>query len=234
MKLLHGKRIAGCVSVLLAGWVGVWACADLVAIGPRSLLSEAVGSRVDPSSRGWQSAYQALSAAADLKPQDANLQFELGRTAWMQAAHLGSVHEQRANWLELSIGHLRRATAYRPTWGRAWAELANAYLQHGDLLSARNALIRAMEQEPYEGQAQWMVMWTGFAIWPMLLQEDRDTFLTIAKHVLNSYDFQWAIDPAVLHGHEDVLRALIQDNTDAQAYLAKAVKRRTRLQAAHR
>lgn len=221
---------------LIAGvflWVAAtsvyWAWADLVAGGPRALMEEAADTRIPLQSKNWSAPYDLLDRSLSSRPWDASLRYEAGRMAWWQGLHVAGEPEKRAKWLAIASQHLEAALLERPTWGKAWAELANVYLQQGDYLKSRIALLNAMALEPYEGPTQWMVLWTGFAIWPMLLSDDRAQFLYIARNALQNNMYNWVLEPAVDYGREDELRGLIRDGTPMAGYLKTLVQRRDRL-----
>lgn len=230
MLLRLASYLAACVCLLGAGVSIQWAWAEFIAIGPRSLMEEAADSSIQLKDRDWLAPYSLITSSLSAKPADASLQYEAGRLAWWQGLHVAGAPEERLDWLAQSVGHLQQSVARRPTWGRAWAELANVYLQQGDYLQSRSALLKAMALEPYEGPTQWMMLWTGFAIWPMLLPDDREQFLRIADNALGNNMYNWVIDPAVEYRREDVLRDLIPSGHPLERHLQSRVKRRDRTQ----
>lgn len=207
-----------------------WAWSDLVAVGPRSLMEEVADKRVPLKSRDWITPYRLIESSLGARPWDENLRFEAGRLAWWQALHVERDPQARSRWLGWSAEHLQAAVTGRPTWGLAWAELANVYLQQGDYLRARSALLKAMALEPNEGPTQWMMLWTGFAIWPMLLSDDRAQLLAIASNALANNMYDWVIDPAVQFGRESVVRPLIPAGDSLHKHLTRLVKARDRQQ----
>lgn len=222
-------RIGTAVTLLaLVVVAAIGTLAEFLAIAPRALMDEAVKDRRVPSDRDWSAAYAVIQLAARLKQRDATLEFEAGRIAWWQANGVGVELSVRKEYLATSMAHLSNAVGIRPSWGRAWIELANVYLQSNQWNDARKALAKGMALAPYEGDSQWMALWTGFAIWPVLTSEDRDHLLQIAKHVLQNKLNSWVVDPAVNFRREYTLRPLIEPGSTAEWRLNNLVAARLR------
>ena len=213
--------------VLLALWIATWAGAELLAIAPRHMLNEAANKKTLPTNTDWPTGYKLLKLSSQLKPFNANIQFELGRISWLQASSLQKESEAKSQWLEKSIFHLKKTLETRPTWGRAWAEISTAYLQKRDYLLSYKALVKAMQLEPYEGYSQWMILWNGFALWPMLLPEDTEKFLAIIKHVLEYSEPLRVVDSAIANNRENVITPFFKDDKKMLKYILKKVSERT-------
>lgn len=221
IPLLFGVLCLALAGVTVLPTLGEW-----LAIGARNQLSERAKTRQLPSEHDWRAGYAVLQQAAALDSHDPQIQFELGRMSLWQAYHASTGSGERQDWLDAGVKHLRKALKGRPTWGQAWAELAFVHVQKGDQLAAVDALKQAMHFEPYEGHTQWMVLASGFAVWPMLYGEAQTQFLRIVEHAMQSYWVERVIVPAVHNGHESVIRHLVEGHVRAEKIMRKALAER--------
>lgn len=89
--------------------------------------------------------------------------------AWQQPAARDAAAYRRA-----SVVRFRQTVRRRPTWGSAWAELAEgSALVQGYSAEARHALRRAARLGPFEPGVQTKVVWLGVLAWPSLSSEER-------------------------------------------------------------
>lgn len=221
--ILFGFLCLGLLSLYVLPTLG-----ELLAIGPRNQISERAKPNELPSNTDWRDTYNVLLQAAKLDAFDLQMQFELGRLALWQAHYVNTSPSERRQWLDTSVTHLRRALSGRPTWGQAWAELAFVQVQRGKPLEAHAALLKAMHYEPYEGHTQWMVLATGFAIWPMLYGENQERFMDIVRHALAAFWVERVVVPAVHYGRENVIGPLVRDNERAEKMLRQKLAKRDR------
>lgn len=193
-------RVVVAIVVLLLGvWSGVWAFAELLTIPPRNLMDKAVKDKNFPVDYNWQPMREAMSAAAALKPWDADIQLELGRMAGWQAAAYPLGDKDRMAHLQSAVTHLKRAVTLRPTWGLGWAQLAYAQIQIGDVAKtgAPQSLALAMQFSPYDDYVQRLVLWSGFAMWDILPDDTRTKVVHVAEHAAKNLRHRWVVDYAV-------------------------------------
>lgn len=226
MRLNALRLVGGLSSLVLAGLSAYWAWGEVIAIGPRVLISQARSGVQPDVQRDWVSSYEALSRALEIKPSDARLHYEAGTLARWRAVDLRGDPERHPQWLASSLGHLETAVSFRPTWGQAWAVLANVRLEAGDRAGARSALVRAMTLEPYEGATRPMIFWTGFAIWGELSPGERIQLVRLARAALLDKSYQHVMEPAVTFRLESVIALLIVGDEEAVRNLQRFVRDR--------
>ncbi|MBS0255060.1 MAG: DUF560 domain-containing protein [Proteobacteria bacterium] len=90
-----------------------------------TLLATAQSSWAAPPGAGAEAAYRTQAAAAEARPDDADLAYRLGLAA-LDAGHVPQ-----------AIVALQRALALRPDFAQARAEIARAYAMAGDIDTAR-------------------------------------------------------------------------------------------------
>jgi len=218
-------RIVGSLLSFACFLVALLFCiAEIVAIGPRSLMQEfAVGAEM-PYHQSWEAAYKTLSISSSIKPNDAELAFDMARISWWDAQD--ETDSRREAYLGRARKHLEKAVSQRPSWGRAWIELANVYLQSDQPFEAKKSLVAGIKYVPYEGHSQWMAMWTAFAVWDLLDWSEKQLVMKVVEHVLEYGVGAWVIDPAVHYGRESLIIDMIPPQSRSQRRLHYQLGRR--------
>ena len=209
-----------------------YAAADFIAIGPRATLNEAAGKGHLPRNLDWGPSYRLLATAADIKPRDARMQYELGRIAWIDALNPALSRTVMLDRLDRAASHLERAARLRPAWGRTWADLANVHYLRGHYTRSLADLRTAMRLTPYELATQQLIVGTGFALWPVLDDTDRAALMTIARHVARYSSRAILINATVPFRRESLIRELVEPYPLDLHYLERRVRDRRERHAA--
>lgn len=169
-----------CVSFALASWALAWALADLQAGAARTFIRD-VAIRGRSSAPGqFGAAARALRFALHANPLNADYAVTLGRLnqwqAWQQPAKADAAAYRRA-----AIFRYRQGLNLRPSWGSAWAELAEAeVLLNGLTRESRHALRRAGALGRFEVDAQRKVLWMGMSNWQSLDDVEKNVVRDVA------------------------------------------------------
>lgn len=211
-----------CLLLFLAGWATIWSLAEFIAIGPRAAMDAAWVKQQLPKTTDWRPAYRPLELASKIKSADANMLFDLGRLSWWISQYKGVSKEEKAAWLQISIEHLEAAVRSRPTFGRAWIEMANVRLQNQDYLQARKDFAIGIRLARYEGKSLSMALWTGFSLWILLSGDERDQLMDAARFVIERGEptwSAWVVDAAYQNGQLKQIEGLITPSSAAEQRL---------------
>ncbi|MEM7407778.1 MAG: hypothetical protein AAF458_20980 [Pseudomonadota bacterium] len=167
---------------LFAVSIGV---ADLLATDARQFLDDAAHANRGVTHARWQQAVDGLRRARHLNPWNADYTADMARLyiwqSWQQVERPGA-----AEAYTRAAAHLYRETlARRPSWGYAWAELADTVATTDGISAEVETAVRLSGRlAPYEQQALRRVLWVALPSWPALDADMRDEVRTLVRNAL--------------------------------------------------
>ncbi|MDZ4262133.1 MAG: hypothetical protein U1B30_07365 [Pseudomonadota bacterium] len=224
--------LSGIISAILMVWSALWGYAEILVITPRHNITqwEKTGEIIDQHAA--KEAWSRLQKATILNSSNAEFYMDLARLATLQAnSPQISSHDQK-QYQDQALNNLIITIEKKPTWGLAWAKLAQCYVDsnqnHGLFVQA---LERAIHFEPYEVLNQQQIIPLGISHWELLPESVKIDFKNIVKQALRYHvrlvpstiktavEYNWTAELAPLIGNEK------QKN-----HLDKAIENKNQLQ----
>ncbi|NKC13374.1 MAG: hypothetical protein GKR94_14625 [Gammaproteobacteria bacterium] len=166
-------------------WSLAWGIADLSAQPAKNFLRDLHDYRAEVSAEQWSQAIAGLDTAIRTNPLSAHYKAERARLLEWRSWN-GDIDSKRSlRWRAAAVAEFRRAIASRPTWGIAWAELAQcAALLDGLTAEVRAALERSVELAPWDRAVQRKILWIGLLTFNELDEKSRATVRGVARNIL--------------------------------------------------
>ena len=163
--LLAGALICGCLFVAALSLV----FSDLAMMRPSKVIAAWERGEPMPDHRRRRELLARMGRAIAVNPMDAQKRMELGRFfAWHAARHRAG-SERAVFYSELAADRFAEAVLARPTWGFAWALLAEQWAMSGQPQEqVLHALMRAVRLSPREPGVQLKSLWLGLGMWDAL------------------------------------------------------------------
>ena len=162
------ERVLLLICVLVCGCLAVWSFAlvfsDLAMSRPSAAIVAWERGAPMPDHRERRQLLARMGRAIAVNPMDAQQRMELGRFfAWHGARHrAGSA--RAVFYSELAADRFVEAVPARPTWGFAWALLAEQWAMGGQPEDQIvHALRRATQLSAFEPGVQLKTLWLGLA-----------------------------------------------------------------------
>ena len=177
--------IAGIISGTLMIWAAVWGYAEAIIIIPRQNINhwEETGNINNPQAAA--KVKSNLQKAIRLNSNNAEFYMDLARLTALQSNATQLSIQEKQHYQDQTIKNLKLALSKRPTWGLAWAKLAQAYAAKPNHTSEFiHALKRAIYFEPYEKLNQQHVIPLGIAHWNSLPETVKDKLKIVIQHAL--------------------------------------------------
>lgn len=223
-KILHRlyASIALVILFFLLYWSARFMWADIQAIPARNaIIKWEKALNIDDNE--WQMVSVRLHAAFELNSLSADYAMDLGRLYEWQALQKRRWTKHAHHHRELAIQYFRTATQLRPSWGFAWAHLAQSKIINQELdKETIAALEKAMVLAPWEIGVQKKVISVGFVIWNNLSKELQEQ---ISRELERAIQLQprAMIELATKQGWVKHIEPLLSDERDLQ-YLAQLQK----------
>ncbi|NOY62307.1 MAG: hypothetical protein GXP10_03975 [Gammaproteobacteria bacterium] len=153
-----------------------------------------------------------MQAALKLNGDNAELYMLLARLNMLQANMAQTASQNKVHHQNQTIENLKRALIERPSWGFAWAKLAQAYAADPKQTSSLvYALERALHFAAYEKLSQQQIIPLAIAQWDILPDSIKDQTRTTIQHALRYQPRIIALiaTTAVAHNWEDELTPLL-------------------------
>lgn len=174
--------------------------AELATVSARGWMLQWEERRQVGDSGDWNTAYERLSLAHRVNPLNADYSADLGRLMEWRAWRRVLNGEESGPDREEAGRFYRQALGKRPSWGFAWAHLAENRLLAGYRDSVfLEALDNAMRLGAWEPLVQRKVAWMGMATWGDLPPELRRP---VEESVRRAVDME--------SGLEDIVRLAVQ------------------------
>lgn len=223
--------VAGILSAIFMVWSALWGYAEILVITPRHNIThwETTGSVIDPHAA--KEAWDRLQKATILNSNNAEFYMDLARLATLQANAPQISNLDQKQYQDQALRNLLIAIKKRPTWGLAWAKLAQNYAdsnQNNDLFV--QTLERAIHFEPYEVINQQQVIPLGISHWEILPESIKTDFKNMVNQALR-YHLKLApsiIKTAVEYDWTLELVPLIE-NEQQKIHLNKAIANKNQL-----
>ena len=208
------ERFVPLFAVLVCGCLAVYSAAlvysDLAMSRPSAAILGWENGDSMPDHQHRRELLVRMGRATAVHPLDAQPRMELGRFfAWHAARHrAGSA--RAVFYSGLAADRFAEAVLARPTWGYAWALLAEQWAASGQTdTRIALALRRAIALSPFEPGAQLKALWLGLGRWSAL-DETLRTELTASLARLTSQReyFVQAAGIALQHRHGTLLREI--------------------------
>jgi hypothetical protein len=205
------ERIIVLASALACGCLFVAALAlvfaDLAMARPSAMIASWERGQPMPDHHLRRELLARMGRAIAVNPLDARQRMELGRFfAWHAARHrAGSARGVFYN--ELAAERFAEAVLARPTWGFAWALLAEQWVMSGQAQEQiLYALRRAVELSPYEPGVQLKSLWLGLGLWDVLDEPLRAQLTASLMRIMSQREyFARAAAIALHHQRADLL-----------------------------
>jgi tetratricopeptide (TPR) repeat protein len=206
--------LAGIISAILMVWSALWGYAEILVITPRHNIThwETTGGVIDQHAA--KEARGRLQKATMLNSSNAEFYMDLARLATLQANSLQVSRQDQKQHQNQAMENLKITIKKRPTWGLAWAKLAQIY---ADAPQNRELFIQALERaiyfEPYEILNQQQVIPLGISHWVTLPESLKVDFRKMVTQTLR-YHPKLApsiIKTAVAYDWAEELTSLIEN-----------------------
>lgn len=165
------------------------------------------------SESSWEGALKEMHVATYLSPFDADYSFDMGRLYEWDALRREIWTKKAKDSRSMAIKWYRRAIARRPSFGIAWASLAQSKVLNQEIDEETfDALERAMIYGPWEPVLQQKIIWVGLALWDQLPDPVKGQLTVSINRVLRyKHQAQFTIAAAVLLGRTAILRPLLTE-----------------------
>lgn len=215
--------IALVIVLFLLYWSARFMWADVQAIPARNALSKWEQVLKIENNDEWERASVHMHAAFELNPLSADYAMDLGRLYEWQALQKGRWTRHAHHHRELAIQYFRTTTQLRPSWGFAWAHLAQSKIINQELdKETIAALEKAMVLAPWEIGVQSKVISVGFALWANLSPDVQEQLLRELERAVQ-LQAGAMIRLATKQGWVKHLEPLLRDEGDLK-YLAQLQK----------
>ncbi|TPW18702.1 MAG: hypothetical protein FD130_74 [Halothiobacillaceae bacterium] len=177
--------LASILSGLLLIWSATWGYAEIITIEPRAHLHSWERGLKTPAPADFDRAWSQFETALTLNRHNAERYLDLARLALLKLTTEQPASSSYSQYRQVAIDNLNLAITHRPSWGLAWAYLAQFYasepIQQAGLI---NALERAMELGPYEQINQRRIIPIAIAQWQRLPERQQTALKTMMQHAL--------------------------------------------------
>lgn len=176
---------AALISVILMLWSARWGYAEILAITPRHNISQWETNANTLDQQSAKESWGRLQKAIILNSNNAEFYMDLARLATLQANIPETSIQDQQQYKTLAIHNLKQALKRRPTWGLAWAKLAQSYAaDNSHTADFIKALELAIYFEPYEEVSQQLIIPLGIAQWNILPDTIKEKTINIIEHAL--------------------------------------------------
>ena len=173
------------ISVILMLWSARWGYAEILAITPRHNITQWETTTNTLDRQSAKESWGHLQKAVILNNNNAEFYMDLARLATLQANTAETSIQDQQQYQILAIHNLKKALSLRPTWGLAWAKLAQSYAaDNSNSSDFIKALELAIHFEPYEELNQQLIIPLGIAQWNILPDSIKEKITIITKHAL--------------------------------------------------
>lgn len=205
----HSKTtlgFAGCVThvlllvliIFLAAWAFRWGWAEVLVAQPRSIMNSWSEGKPIPSEEEMDRLGRLLAKAQSLNKQNADIAFDRGRFAEWRAQQYPLWTNEAHKYREEAIRYFQEALNLRPTWGMAWAHLANSLVLNQQLYSGgMDALEKASVLAPLEIPVQQRLIWLGLSQWKQMDDELQARMRNIIENALEYHQQNLVIKAVV-------------------------------------
>ncbi len=217
------------ICLALATRAAVWGWADLAVSGPRHTMHEWQSAKTGPNDdKEWTRIVERIEAAHAANPYAATYSADLGRIYEWRAVDLPLWSKEAYAYRETAISHYREAAELSPSWGFAWAHLAQVKVLNRQLdQEMLHALEKAMVFSPWEPGTQRKVIHIGIALWKHLPTPLHDQLIRSVQRALQENNAPTSIiSLAQGYGWLDHLRPLLIQ--DRHKKLLKRILAKTR------
>ncbi len=205
-------------ALALVAWAAAWGWADLRALGPRQAMAGWERQGYVDDGYDWEGAVTRVESARGLNPVSADYVMELARLYEWRAfqqrltPELAQAHRVRA------MTYYQEALRLRPSWGAAWAELAQSrVLSDKGMDETLAALERATVFGPWDSEVHRRVIWIGISRWERLPDGARRQVRQVIQRALEIdttlqapyFIDVFIVETAVHYGWHDQLRGLL-------------------------
>lgn len=160
--------------------------ADLASVPARVSLSAWEERHHAGSDADWQRAYDGLTFASSVSPLNADYDADLGRLMEWRAWRHPPGSAQHSQFRRAAARFYGEAVRRRPSWGFAWAHLAENRLLLGLAdEDYRRALDNAIRLAPWEPGVQHKVARMGMASWRSLPESQREAVRATVRRALD-------------------------------------------------
>ena len=211
-------------------WSALWGYAEILVITPRHNIShwEKTGSIDNPQAA--KESWGRLQKAIILNSSNAEFYMDLARLATLLANAAKLASPDKNQFQDQAINNLKLTLSKRPTWGLAWAKLAQAYANDSKHTSDFiQALERAIYFEPYSELSQQHIIPLGIAHWGMLPDSLKKDLRGMVKDALR-YHSELAISiikTAVAYDWTVELTLLIENKAQKQLIEKEIIEKST-------
>lgn len=213
------------VSAIFSASAGV---ANLYAEKSRGHISAWEKDGIVSSESSWKEANGKMKVATSLAPFDADYSFDMGRLyEWDALRH--EIWEKKAkDSRSVAIEWYKRAITGRPSFGLAWANLAQSKVLNQEIDDETiGALELAMIYGPWEPVLQQKVIWVGMAIWFQLPEPLKSKLtVSISRALRNDRQGKFVIEAAIKLGRTAILRPLLTEKKHIDL-LEREIQRRS-------
>ncbi len=177
--------LACIISSILMVWAAIWSYAEIITITPRQNINHWEKTGIINNPHAAKESWGRLQKAVILNSGNAEFYMDLARLAKLQS-NASQISDQNKEQLqEQTIQNLKSALGKRPSWGLAWAKLAQTYSSDPEHSSDFiHALEHAIYFEPYEKLNQQHIIPLGIAHWDILPEVVKNELIDIIKHAL--------------------------------------------------
>jgi hypothetical protein len=149
-----------------------------------------------------------MGHAIAVNPMDAQSRMDLGRFFAWHAARQRTGSPRAEIYQNLAADRFAEAVLVRPTWGYAWALLAEQWLASGQSLErVVYALRHALTMSPREPVVQLKSLWLGLGYWSVLDTPMRQQLAASLKRLTGQREYFDAAARIALHHAKSSLLA---------------------------
>ncbi len=181
--------LACIVSSILTVLVAIWGYAEILTITPKHNIKQWENlqekSDIAFNQKNAESTRNRLQKAISLNRNNAEFYMSLAQLNVLQADLTALSKQEKISYQNQAIDNFKLAISKRPSWGLAWAKLAQAYANEPKQSSEFiQALERALYFEPYEKLSQQHIIPLAIAQWGTLPDSIKKRTKATIQHAL--------------------------------------------------
>lgn len=224
--------LACIVSGILAVLVAIWGYAEILTIIPKHNIKQWENRQEKPdiafNQKNIEATKDRLINAISLNRNNAEFYMSLAQLNVLQADLIALSEQEKISYQTQAINNFKLAISKRPSWGLAWAKLAQAYANEPKQSSEFiQALERALYFEPYEKLNQQHIIPLAITQWTTLPDPIKERTSAIIQHALRYQPkiIHLTVSTAIKYDWEEKLAPLLTRKWHKNV-LGKAIRER--------
>jgi hypothetical protein len=216
------------VSIVFAVWTMVWGVSGVLTIKPEYLLSQWEKKGQMDDLNAWKNAHRSLELANRINPGNPNIMLGMASIYEWRAMQSPIWTSYARDYRTKSVNKYRQVLKNRPTWGIAWASLAqNKFLLQEVDHEMWSSMSNAIKYAPWEIAVQRKIIWLGIATWKISPQ---DLKVQVKKIIIgglrNPYLRDFVLKTVVQYQWQENLKLLLDKSEEKR--LIKLIQIRDR------